>query len=118
MSEDKITRELTIAIRKADRRFEDDKAAGTKAYAEYLRSELDGRGLVLRLADQPAATETLTAEEWAVAEKALRGKSYVAATAPQGAPATCLHDWSFGRCNKCGMYWCDYDAARACEVVK
>lgn len=47
--EDKITHELTIAIRKADRRFEDDKAAGTKAYAGYLRSELRERGLSLVL---------------------------------------------------------------------
>ena len=49
MSEDKITHELTIAIRKADRRFEDDRAAGTKAYAECLRSELRERGLSLTL---------------------------------------------------------------------
>ena len=58
MSEHKITNELTIAIRKADRRFETDKAAGTKTYAEYLRSELRGRGLSFATPDGASQMST------------------------------------------------------------
>jgi hypothetical protein len=66
-------------------------------------------------ADRPAATETLTDEEWAVAEKAMRGKSYMAETPARGTPAplcsACGNEAYRRLCIECGS------AANPGEVV-